>query len=98
MRDRLKNRTVIIVVIAAGLVGFLLFNGSFRSTVSRFRAIRTVEKDYAKVSADVEKLKSKITSLENNPGSREDLVRRDLGYIRPGEKEIRFVPSSAKEK
>src|SRR5436305_143335 len=97
MRERLKNRYVVFALIFAGVAAFLLFNAGFRSTVLRFQAIHSTQRDYARVSAEVDQLKSKISALENNGQAREDLVRRDLGYIRPGEKEIRFVPAG-KEK
>lgn len=98
IREQLKNRYFLIIAIVAGIAGFVFFNTSFRSTLSRFRAIHSTQIEYAKVSAEVDQLKSKIASLESNPQGREDFVRRDLGYIRPGEKEIRFVPTSTKEK
>lgn len=98
MRGKLSPRTIVIALLAAGFVGFLLFNESFRNTLLRTRAIRSTQKELTKVSSDVEQMKSKIAALENNPQSREDLVRKDLGYLRPGEKEVRFYSPSKKEK
>jgi cell division protein FtsB len=97
MRERLSNQKIILILVGIGFLGFLLFNESFRNTVLRTRAIRSTQMELNKVSKEVEQMRAKIATLEHSPQAREDLVRKDLGYLRPGEKEIRFYSPSKKE-
>jgi hypothetical protein len=48
----------------------------------------------AQVTKDVEKMRRQIVQVEANPHLREQLVRKELGYLRPGEKEVRFLKTA----
>lgn len=69
----------------------LLFSEGFRKTVVRRHAISKTSAEYEALSTEVDALKKKIARLENDPSAVEEYVRKDLGYLRPGEKEIRFI-------
>jgi len=81
----------IIGLLAALFLGSLLFNAGLRNTILRRRAVRQAEKELAALSAEVEFRRGEISKLKNNPQLYEDLVRKDLEYLRPGEKEVRFM-------
>ncbi len=98
MREWLKNKYVLIGVAMAVFFSLLILNDSFRSTFSRKQAIRKTQEEMAKIDSEISKMKAKISSLENEPHAHEDLVRRELGYIKPGEKEVRFVQSPSKSR
>jgi len=40
---------------------------------------------------EAQKRRAEIDRLQNHPASYENLVRKELGYLRPGEKEARFI-------
>ena len=77
------------------LIGFLmmslLFNRSFRTTLSRRKAIRQSGKEVQALGYEVHALREKIDHLQTDPSAYEEEVRKDLGYVRPGEKEVRFL-------
>lgn len=72
------------------LASFIL-SGSFRPTLARRQSIRSSQKELEKLSQDAQKLRAEIDRLQAHSGSYEKLVRKELGYLRPGEKEVRFV-------
>jgi cell division protein FtsB len=82
-------------ILAAALVVAFLFNENFRNTISRRRAIKTAQKELAALTQETEAVQRQITALETNPHITEHLVRKELGYLRPGEKEIRFLNNNA---
>ncbi len=73
------------------LISSVVFNQSLRNTIARQQAIRHTKNELKVVSADVETTRGKIKALENNPAAHEALVRQELGYLRPGEKEVRVT-------
>lgn len=81
---------VLVSVLSAALLGLLL-NKNFRITLSRLKTIGQYHKDLSQLNQGVEEMKSKLDLLERNPRSYERLVRLQLGYLRPKEKEVRFI-------
>lgn len=71
-------------------MGFLL-SESVRQTFSRRRAIHAAEAELARLTHEAEQARQNINKIENDPKATERLVRKELGYMRPGEKEARFV-------
>lgn len=94
MREKLKNKYVLAGLAAAVFFSLLLLNDSFRSTFRRKHAIEQTKEELAQVEAEIAKVKGQLAALDTAPQAHEDLVRKELGYIKPGEKEIRFVPPS----
>ncbi len=81
-------------IIAGGvfvLILTFLFSDGVRHTFSRRRAINAAEKELARLNQEAQQTREKINRLETNPDSYEQLVRKELGYLKPGEKEVRFV-------
>lgn len=74
----------------AGVLSFLL-SDSFRQVVSRRRAIHSTEMQLKEVEAKLLDTRQRLSQLQNDPDAYEALVRRELGYLRPGEKEARFL-------
>jgi cell division protein FtsB len=73
------------------ILASFVFNDSLRMTFSRRRMIGNAQTELNDLSSQLTALRQKITTLKAHPQSYEQLVRRELGYTRPGEKEIRFV-------
>lgn len=73
------------------VVGSFLFNSGFRETIQRRKAIRDAQAELNSVQVQMAKLKEEIKFIKKNPRGYEELVRKELGYLKPGEKEIRFV-------
>src|SRR5690349_3663045 len=98
MKEKLSNKYVLFAIIIGSFLSILVLSGNFRATLARRQAIRDTQKELEKVDSEIDKLKSQLASLDTTPHVHEDLVRRELGYIKPGEKEIRFVQSIPKPK
>ncbi|MFN0118250.1 MAG: FtsB family cell division protein [Elusimicrobiota bacterium] len=73
------------------LMMIYVFNGNVRKTISNQKAIRQANQELTELNQEVVMTREKLNSLNKNPTYYEYLVRRDLGYLRPGEKEIRFI-------
>ena len=69
----------------------LLFNSGVRQTFLRIGDIKNAERELELVSSQVDAVRAKLDELEASKSGREELVRRDLGYLRPGERELRFL-------
>ena len=91
MRDRLKNKYVLAALAAGLFFSVLILNSSFRSTLTRRRAIRQTQEELGRIQTEIDKMKTQLAAIDTVPHAHEDLVRRELGYIKPGEKEIRFI-------
>jgi len=81
-----------LIIIGGGLAVVLSFlvSDSVRQTISRRRAIRASEIELSRLTQETEEARQKINGLETDPKSTERLVRKELGYLKPGEKEARF--------
>ncbi len=88
--DKKKKTWIIIGGCVLVLLSFLL-SDSVRHTFTRKRAIRAAEAELARLTQEAEEARQQITNLETNPKATERLVRKELGYLKPGEKEVRFV-------
>ena len=80
-----------LLLLMALLVVSLFFNHNFRATLSRKRAIQEAQKSVAAMNDEIQLMKQKIDRLQTRSSVYEAEVRKDLGYLRPGEKEIRFI-------
>lgn len=86
---RTKRFWIVAGVSLAIVLSFVL-NDSFRKAVSRRIEVRRHEAELAALTDEANVVRRKIADLQR-PTAYEELVRRDLGYLRPGEKEVRFV-------
>jgi cell division protein FtsB len=80
------------VILGGGLLAVLSFliSDSVRQTISRRRAIRAAEIELSRLTQETDQAHKKINSLETDPKATEQLVRKELGYLKPDEKEARF--------
>jgi cell division protein FtsB len=86
----MKRPWVVAGAVAVILLSFLLSRG-FRQLVSNRSAIHRLSADLARTEADVAASRDKLNRLQNDPAAYDQLVRQELGYLRPGEKEVRFL-------
>lgn len=85
-----KKTWIVIGGVIAVVLSFAL-SESFRNTIARKHAIRQSQAELDQLNQQIELTRQKTAQLETNPASYETLVRQDLGYLRPGEKEVRFL-------
>jgi cell division protein FtsB len=81
----------ILIGIGAGVIGSFVFSNNLKLVFSRQRSIEKLEKELNRLSQETVLLQEKINELQTNPSHYETLVRKELGYLRPGEKEVRFI-------
>jgi cell division protein FtsB len=55
-----------------------------------------MQKEMDKLGLEISDTRRKIEDLEKNPRAYETLVREELNYLRPGEKEVRFIGNGKK--
>lgn len=79
------------------LVLSFIFSDSVRNTLVRQKAIRAAEKELAQLNKEADDTRDKISRLETNPSAYEIQVRKELGYLKPGEKEARFIDKTGKK-
>ena len=83
------------LLLAAGALLIFAFNESFRQTISRRTALRATQKEIDRITRDTANVRADLEGLRSNPQAYEALVRRELGYLRPGETEVRLMPAAA---
>ena len=87
-----RKRKVWIALIAVVLFAAnLLLSRSFRDTLQRRKAIQSAQAESKQIEEKIASLKKKLAQLKSHPAAYEQLVRRELGYLRPGEREVRFL-------
>ena len=80
------KRPVILVVVI-----FLLSNKNFRSVVILNERIEKLKKSIEELEADNARLEEELRQMRENPEYYEDLARKKLGMIKPGEKKYKLV-------
>lgn len=84
-----KNRIILLVLI--GIFLFLFGNRKFRSVVKMYIQVNKMNKELVRLKKENESLKNKIFLVEKDPSYIEGIARRELGLIKPGEIEYRFI-------
>jgi cell division protein FtsB len=85
------NKVWLYTTIAVAVVLSFVLSDSFRQVISRRRSIRATEAELRQVESQVTDVRERLTRLQTDPSAYENLVRQELGYLRPGEKEARFL-------
>ena len=85
-----KKKWIYEGIVLAVFLSFLL-SDSLWKTLSRSRSLRATLKELDQTTKEVENIQNKLQELHNNPSAYEQLVRQELGYLRPGEKEARLL-------
>jgi cell division protein FtsB len=78
--------TISVVIIAS----FLLSDSVWRTFANK-RAIREKTYELQRLTGEAAALRASIEQLQTHPDAYELLVRRELNYMRPHEKEVRFM-------
>lgn len=73
------------------LVLTLLFNDSLHRTIGRRKALRDLRREIKETQIRIQEARRSLDLYHHHPEMMEQTVRRELGYIRPGEKEVRFL-------
>lgn len=84
------------LLVGAALAWVFFGNAGFRSLVSNWLELRRLRGEIARLDADEKELDARLKSLRSGDGAVERAARRDLGYIKKGEIEYRFVPPEKK--
>jgi cell division protein FtsB len=80
--------------LAVGVLLFLIFfNQGVWRTFERKREIRDLERQIARVQEESLDTKKKIDSYKSDKLYLDVLTQKELGYLKPDEIEIRFVPA-----
>jgi cell division protein FtsB len=89
MPRRRRGRIVRYLVVAAGcvlIIDALVGDRGFLAMLKARQQYRTLEASLARARAENAKLREEARDLREDPQAIEDIARRDLGLIRPGEK------------
>lgn len=81
----------IYAVAALAIVLSFVLSDSFRQVIGRRRAIRETNAELRQVEALTTNAHDRLARLQSNPAAYDELVRKELGYLRPGEREVRFM-------
>lgn len=83
------RRTVQYVLFAVGcvlVVDALVGDKGVLQMLKKHQEYRALEQDLSNARAQNEQLREQARRLQEDPGTIEDLARRELGLIKPGEK------------
>jgi cell division protein FtsB len=89
MPRRRRGRIVRYLVVAVGcvlIIDALVGDRGFLAMLKARQQYRTLEASLARARAENAKLREEARELREDPQAIEDIARRDLGLIRPGEK------------
>ena len=101
MAKQINKRTINIVVALIILLAliFLLSNKNFRSVVILNERMKKLQNEIEELKASNAKLEEELKQMKENPEYFEDLARKKLGMIKPGEKKYKLVsPEKAGKK
>ncbi|OIO73558.1 MAG: hypothetical protein AUJ85_07840 [Elusimicrobia bacterium CG1_02_37_114] len=85
-----KNRRLIFIV-AVVIIAVLTLNSGFRNLIKYKLQHIKLTGELEQMKSENERLEKEIYYLENDKSYMEYLIRRDLGYIKPGEIEYRII-------
>ena len=93
MAEKINKRTlnIIIALIILFVLIFLLSNKNFRSVVILNERIKKLKKEIEELKAGNARLEEELRQMKENPEYFEDLARKKLGMIKPGEKKYKLV-------
>jgi len=86
---RRRSRLVRYLVVAVGcvlIIDALVGDRGFLAMLKARQQYRTLEASLARARADNARLREQARDLREDPQAIEDIARRELGLLRPGEK------------
>ena len=85
--------------IVGALIAFVVFgNQGFREMTANSQERSRLDKSLTSLRLEHERLNRELNWLKDDPGYSEYLVRKNLGYVKNGEVEYRFVRKEGKGK
>lgn len=90
-----KNRVALFLTIVIFL--FLFGNNKFRSVVKNYIRINRMKRDLVKLKEENEKIKQQLYIVQEDSFYVEEIARRELGLLKPGEIEYRFINKRKKK-
>lgn len=85
------KRSWIVAGIAVVVTLSFVMSDGFRHYISRRRALHQARAELRQTEAALTATREKLFKLQSDPTAFEQMVRQELGYLRPGEKEVRFL-------
>ncbi len=61
------------------------------------REVEVLERELSQLRADTERLTHAVDRLREDPSQIEKIAREELGYVKKGEKVLKFPPTSTRE-
>jgi cell division protein FtsB len=61
------------------------------------REVEALERELGQLRADTERLTHAVDRLRDDPAEIEKIAREELGYVKKGEKVLKFPPTSTRE-
>lgn len=97
--ERLKPIRILYLLLIILMLGSLFFYGhnSFLKLAKQKAEVARLEKKVNLLKAQNDSLRKENTELKTNPEVIEKIAREKLGYQKPGEKVIRFIPPAENE-
>lgn len=92
------TKQTIYIIIAVAVLTFMFSSRRFRNLVSRKLEQVRLNKEIKELVFENARLRKEIYMIENDDAYTEHLIRRDLGYLKPGEYEYRFKKEEGKPK
>jgi cell division protein FtsB len=82
-------------VVVTLAVTFLVYGGSGLVRVWQMqKEVEALEREIVTLRAEMQEMARSVDALRSDPAALEKLAREELGYVRPGEKVLKF-PSAA---
>ena len=82
-----------VVVVAVGVLAFFSYRGPYQSYRLRQERLR-LDQENARLAEENARLARTIDRLQNDPEMIQDLIRRELNFIKKNETIIQFAPAA----
>ena len=90
-----KNRVVLFLLICLFL--FLFGNNKFRRVIMGYIQVNKMKKELVELEEENERLKQQLNIVKKDPFYIEEIARKELGLLKPGEIEYRFIKKEKKK-
>ncbi|MCS7337575.1 MAG: septum formation initiator family protein [Verrucomicrobiae bacterium] len=92
--DKLNRAAVLLLVLAAVMGVVVLFTPLFRQKERLHKELIRLDGQIEKAQQENKQLEAAVKILSRDPKAVERVAREKLGYAKPGETIIRFVPGT----
>ena len=92
-----QRRKKLIWWIAGGFIVLVVFgNQGFRQLIGTVREKHRLENSLTTLRSDHERLSREVNWIQKDPSYSEYLIRKNLGYVKKGEVEYRFLKKGSR--